>query len=145
MAVPLLLAHWNDFPTFESWNIFFYGKDYSGTKFFYTEPLFFNKAHLTKWKAFNNKTLYLYNHSFFNGKLYLGTMVPKQAEIASSSIFGYHNLIKAKVESPCNFGFTVNFQSKAEVPSSFTLPSSHVNWKMVRGILFEYVRYSFPA
>ena len=58
------------------------------------------------------------------GKVYLGTMVPKQAEIASSSIFGYHNLIKAKVESPCNFGFTVNFQSKAEVPSSFTLPSS---------------------
>ena len=31
-----------------------------------------------------------------NGKLYLGTMVPKQAEIASYSIFGYHNLIKAK-------------------------------------------------
>ena len=39
------------------------GKDYSGTKFFYTEPLFLNKAHSTKWKAFNNKTLYLYNHS----------------------------------------------------------------------------------
>ena len=36
------------------------GKDYSGTKFFYTEPLFLNKAHSTKWKAFNNKTLYKY-------------------------------------------------------------------------------------
>ena len=24
------------------------GKDYSGTKFFYTEPLFLNKAHSTK-------------------------------------------------------------------------------------------------
>ena len=30
------------------------------------------------------------------GKLYLGTMVLKQAKIASSSIFGYHNLIKVK-------------------------------------------------
>ena len=30
------------------------------------------------------------------GKLYLGTMVPRQAKIASSSIFGYHNLIKVK-------------------------------------------------
>ena len=39
------------------------GKDYSGTKFFYTEPLSLNKAYSTKWKAFNNKTLYLYNHS----------------------------------------------------------------------------------
>ena len=39
------------------------GKDYSGTKFFYTEPSFLNKAHSTKWKALNNKTLYLYNHS----------------------------------------------------------------------------------
>ena len=31
-----------------------------------------------------------------SGKLYLGTMVPKQAKIASSSIFGYHSLIKVK-------------------------------------------------
>ena len=40
------------------------GKDYLGTKFFYTEPLSLNKAHSTKWKAFNSKTLYLYNHSY---------------------------------------------------------------------------------
>ena len=39
------------------------GKDYSGAKFSYTEPIFLNKAHSTKWKAFDNKTLYLYNHS----------------------------------------------------------------------------------
>ena len=42
------------------------GKGYSGTKFFYTEPLYLNKAHSTKWKAFNNKTLYLYNHYLCN-------------------------------------------------------------------------------
>ena len=41
----------------------FYGKDYSGAKFSYTEPISLNKAHSTKWKAFDNKTLHLYNHS----------------------------------------------------------------------------------
>ena len=39
------------------------GKDYSGAKFFYTEPISLNKAHSTKWKALDNKTLHLYNHS----------------------------------------------------------------------------------
>ena len=28
--------------------LLFLGKDYSGTKFFYTQPLFLNKAHSTK-------------------------------------------------------------------------------------------------
>ena len=44
---------------------FFKGKDYSGAKFFYTEPISLNKAHSTKWKAFDNRTLHLYNHSLF--------------------------------------------------------------------------------
>ena len=39
------------------------GKDYSGAKFFYTEPISLSKAHSRKLKAFNNKTLHLYNHS----------------------------------------------------------------------------------
>ena len=38
------------------------GKDYSGAKFFYTEPISLNKAHL----AFDNKTLHLYNYSHYN-------------------------------------------------------------------------------
>ena len=38
-------------------------KDYSGAKFFYTKPISLNKAHSTKWKAFDIKTLHLYNHS----------------------------------------------------------------------------------
>ena len=33
--------------------------------FFYTEPISLNKAHSMKWKAFDNKTLHLYNHSLF--------------------------------------------------------------------------------
>ena len=31
------------------YNCFTFGKDYSGTKFFYTEPISLNKAHSTKW------------------------------------------------------------------------------------------------
>ena len=31
----------------------------------YTEPISLKKAHSTKWKAFGNKTLHLYNHSLF--------------------------------------------------------------------------------
>ena len=42
------------------------GKNYSGAKFFYTEPISLNKAHSTEWKAFDNKTLHLYNHSLKN-------------------------------------------------------------------------------
>ena len=50
----------------DKWNVFSEGKDYSGAKFFYTEPISLNKAHSTKWnKAFGNKTLHLYNHSLF--------------------------------------------------------------------------------
>ena len=42
-------------------------KDYSDAKFLYsyTEPISLKKAHSTKWKAFGNKTLHLYNHSLF--------------------------------------------------------------------------------
>ena len=41
------------------------GKNHSGAKFFYTKHIFLNKAHSTKWKAFDNKTLHLYNHSLY--------------------------------------------------------------------------------
>ena len=44
------------------------GKDYSGAKFSYTEPISLNKAHWTKQKAFDYKTLHLYNHSQFKNK-----------------------------------------------------------------------------
>ena len=44
----------------------FEGKVYSGSKFFYTEPISLNKAHSTKEKAFDNKILHLYNHSHFS-------------------------------------------------------------------------------
>ena len=39
------------------------GMNYSGAKFFYTQPLSLNKTHSTKWEAFDNETLRLYNHS----------------------------------------------------------------------------------
>ena len=45
---------------------------------------------------------------FFKGKLYLGTMVLKQAKIASSSICGYHNLIEVK---PLKFWILCGFSS----------------------------------
>ena len=45
--------------------LFTKGKDYSGAKFFYTEPISLNKAHSTKRKAFDDKTLHLYNHSLY--------------------------------------------------------------------------------
>ena len=68
------------------------GKDYSGTKFFYTEPLFLNKAHPTKWKAFNNKTLYLYNHSLQNFVFYFNdSRVLCSCELCR----GYSTLFKA--------------------------------------------------
>ena len=35
----------------------------TGAEFFYTEPISLKKAHSTKLKAFDNKTLHLYNHS----------------------------------------------------------------------------------
>ena len=46
------------------WTEFFLGKDYSGAKFLYTEPISLKKAHSMKWKPFSNKTLHLYNHFF---------------------------------------------------------------------------------
>ena len=48
-------------------NWIFFGKDYWGAKFLHTEPrsTSLKKAHSTKWKAFGNKTLHLYNCSLF--------------------------------------------------------------------------------
>ena len=39
------------------------GKDYSGAKLSYIEPISLSKANSTKRKAFDNKTLHQYNHS----------------------------------------------------------------------------------
>ena len=50
------------------------GKDYAGAKFFYTEPISLNKAHSTRWKAFDNKTLHLYNHSLFKILIEIDTL-----------------------------------------------------------------------
>ena len=47
------------------WTEFFFGKDYSGAKFLFTECISLKKAHSRKWKAFSNKTLHLYNLSLF--------------------------------------------------------------------------------
>ena len=56
----------------------FEGKVYSGSKFFYTEPISLNKAHSTKEKAFDNKILHLYNHSHFLNIVFMSFTLRKK-------------------------------------------------------------------
>ena len=60
------LLHWVGVVSphvFFQFDTFNKGMNYSGAKFFYTQPLSLNKTHSKKWEAFDNKTLRLYNHS----------------------------------------------------------------------------------